>query len=359
MTEPETGTTTGTSTVAAEPVLSMRGLSVDYLTDTSPVHAVDDVTLELHRGEILGLAGESGSGKSTLANAVARLLKPPALVTAGEVLYHPAGGGPVDVLRMSPKALRKFRWRELSVVFQSAMNSLNPVSTVGAQIDDTLRAHDTTLTAAQRRERAVELLRRVGISADRVRSYPHELSGGMRQRAAIAIALALNPEIIIMDEPTTALDVVVQRDILREISALRREYGFAVVFITHDLSLLLSMADRIAVMYAGQLVEVGAARDVHDVPSHPYTHGLLHSFPKLRGPREELLGIPGTPPDLRDLPPGCPFHPRCRFAVDACAELTPALLEVHSGQYAACLAHDPASYGAPVPTELSGEGSGR
>ncbi|MEV0838958.1 ABC transporter ATP-binding protein [Actinocatenispora sera] len=359
MTEPS-ASGAKTTLAPAEPVLSMRGLSVDYLTGTTPVHAVDDVTLELHRGEILGLAGESGSGKSTLANAVARLLKPPALVTAGEVLYHPAGGAePVDVLRMNAKTLRKFRWRELSVVFQSAMNSLNPVSTVGAQIDDTLRAHDTTLTAPQRQERAVELLRRVGISADRVKSYPHELSGGMRQRAAIAIALALNPEIIIMDEPTTALDVVVQRDILREISALRREYGFAVVFITHDLSLLLSMADRIAVMYAGQLVEVGAARDVHDAPSHPYTHGLLHSFPKLRGPREELLGIPGTPPDLRDLPPGCPFHPRCRFAVDACAELTPALLEVHSGQYAACLAHDPASYGAPVPTELSGEGSGR
>jgi len=340
-------------------VLSMRGLSVDYLTGTSPVHAVDDVTLDLRRGEILGLAGESGSGKSTLANAVARLLRPPAMVTAGEVLYHPADGEPVDVLRMNAKALRRFRWRELSVVFQSAMNSLNPVATLGAQIDDTLRAHDNTLSTSDRQDRATELLRRVGISADRARSYPHELSGGMRQRAAIAIALALNPEIIIMDEPTTALDVVVQRDILAEISALRAEYGFAVVFITHDLSLLLSIADRIAVMYAGRMVEVGAARDVHDAPSHPYTYGLLHSFPRLRGPREELLGIPGTPPDLRDLPPGCPFHPRCRFAVDACAERTPSIQEVHSGQFAACLAHDAGAYHGPVPVELSGEGSGR
>jgi peptide/nickel transport system ATP-binding protein len=337
--------------MSAEPVLTIRDLSADYLTSSGAVHAVDAVSLTLRRGEILGLAGESGSGKSTLANAVARLLKPPAVVTSGEVLYHRDGQDTVDVLRMGKNDLRRFRWKELSVVFQSAMNSLNPVVTVGSQVADVLRAHDRTLSTQDRRDRTVELLRRVGISADRAGSYPHELSGGMRQRAAIAIALALNPEIIVMDEPTTALDVVVQRDILREIRALREEYGFAVVFITHDLSLLLSMADRIAVMYAGRLVEHGAARDVHDRPRHPYTLGLLRSFPKLRGPREELLGIPGTPPDLRDLPPGCPFHPRCRFAVDACSREAPALTEVHDGQWAACLAHGE-SYG-PVPVELS------
>ncbi|WP_373324941.1 ABC transporter ATP-binding protein [Actinocatenispora rupis] len=335
--------------------MSIEGLSVDYLTGSGAVHAVDGVSLTLRRGEILGLAGESGSGKSTLANAVARLLRPPAVVTAGSVTYHRADGSATDLLRMGKQELRRFRWKELAVVFQSAMNSLNPVTTVGSQVDDVLRAHDRSMSTVERRDRAVELLRRVGISADRAKSYPHELSGGMRQRAAIAIALALNPEIIIMDEPTTALDVVVQRDILREIKALREEYGFAVVFITHDLSLLLSMADRIAVMYAGQLVEHGAARDVHDHPRHPYTLGLLRSFPKLRGPREELLGIPGTPPDLRDLPPGCPFHPRCRFAVDACSAEQPELTEVHSGQWAACLAHGP-SYG-PVPVELSAGGS--
>ncbi|HEY3504537.1 MAG TPA: ABC transporter ATP-binding protein [Actinocatenispora sp.] len=339
---------------AGEPVLTIRDLSVDYLTGSGAVHAVDSVSLTLHRGEILGLAGESGSGKSTLANAVARLLKPPAVVTSGEVLYHRDGpdAEPVDVLRMGKNDLRRFRWKELSVVFQSAMNSLNPVTTVGSQVADVLRAHERTLSTQDRQDRTVELLRRVGISADRAKSYPHELSGGMRQRAAIAIALALNPEIIVMDEPTTALDVVVQRDILREIRALREEYGFAVVFITHDLSLLLSMADWIAVMYAGRLVEHGAARAVHDQPRHPYTLGLLRSFPKLRGPREELLGIPGTPPDLRDLPPGCPFHPRCRFAVDACSSEAPVLTEVQGGQWAACLAHG-GSYG-PVPVELSG-----
>ena len=341
----------------SEPVLTVEGLSVDYLSSGAPVHAVSGVDLTLRAGEILGLAGESGSGKTTLANAVARLLRPPAIVTAGSVTYHPAGGPaggePVDLLRMPAAELRRWRWKELSVVFQSAMNSLNPVATVGAQVDDLLRTHEPELSKQDRRDRTVSLLRRVGIPADRVRAYPHELSGGMRQRAAIAIALALNPRVIVMDEPTTALDVVVQRDILREIKALRAEYGFAVVFITHDLSLLLSLADRIAVMYAGRLVEVGAARDLTTGPRHPYTLGLLRSFPRLRGPREDLLGIPGTPPDLRALPPGCPFHPRCGFARDACRAEVPELVPVGGGE-AACLAHEPALFGAPTPASIAG-----
>lgn len=340
-----------------KPVLTITDLSVDYLTGDRPVHAVDHVGLTLHRGEILGIAGESGSGKSTLANAVARLLRPPAVVPTGTVVYHHPDGTQVDVLGMGKQDLRRFRWNRLAVVFQSAMNSLNPVSTVGAQIDDVLRAHRPDMPTADRRQRAGELLGQVGISADRARSYPHELSGGMRQRAAIAIALALNPDIIIMDEPTTALDVVVQRDILREIRALRAEYGFAIVFITHDLSLLLSISDRIAIMYAGRLVELGAARDVHDHPRHPYTLGLLRSFPKLNGPREELLGTPGTPPDLRDLPAGCPFHPRCRYARPGCEQTTPPLLPVAGHQQAACLIHQPGGYPGPVPAELGGPGS--
>jgi peptide/nickel transport system ATP-binding protein len=335
----------------SEPVLTVEGLSVDYLSSGAPVHAVSGVDLTLRAGEILGLAGESGSGKTTLANAIARLLKPPAAVTAGSVTYHPATGEPVDLLRMPAGELRRWRWKELSVVFQSAMNSLNPVATIGAQVDDLLRTHEPALSTQDRRERTLGLLRRVGIPADRVRSYPHELSGGMRQRAAIAIALALNPRVIVMDEPTTALDVVVQRDILREVRALRAEYGFAVVFITHDLSLLLSLADRIAVMYAGRLVEVGAARDLTAGPRHPYTLGLLRSFPRLHGPREDLLGIPGTPPDLRSPPPGCPFHPRCEFARDACRSETPELVPVAGGE-AACLAHEPGRYGAPTPASI-------
>ncbi|MEV4804264.1 ABC transporter ATP-binding protein [Nonomuraea sp. NPDC049421] len=320
-------------------VLEVRDLGVDYLSGTGAVHAVSGVSLDLRRGEILGLAGESGSGKSTLANAVARLLRPPATITSGSVVYHRKDGTAVDVLALGRNELRAFRWKELAVVFQSAMNSLNPVSTVGAQIDDVLRIHAPRMSRSDRTERAVELLQRVGISADRRRSYPHELSGGMRQRAAIAIALALNPEIIIMDEPTTALDVVVQRDILAEIKALREEYGFAVVFITHDLSLLMEISDRIAIMYAGRVVETGTAKALHRSPRHPYTLGLLRSFPRLRGPREELLGIPGTPPDLRTPPPGCAFHPRCGKAFEECSQTLPVLRAGTDGEVA-CLLND-------------------
>ncbi|GAA1620177.1 ABC transporter ATP-binding protein [Nonomuraea maheshkhaliensis] len=320
-------------------VLEIRDLGVDYLSGTGAVHAVSGVSLDLRRGEILGLAGESGSGKSTLANAVARLLRPPASITSGSVVYHRQDGSAVDVLALGKNELRAFRWKELAVVFQSAMNSLNPVITVGAQIDDVLRIHAPRMSRAERTERSVELLQRVGISADRRRSYPHELSGGMRQRAAIAIALALNPEIIIMDEPTTALDVVVQRDILAEIKALREEYGFAVVFITHDLSLLMEISDRIAIMYAGRVVETGTAKALHRAPRHPYTLGLLRSFPRLHGPREELLGIPGTPPDLRSPPPGCAFHPRCAMAVAECSERLPVLTAAGDGEVA-CLLND-------------------
>lgn len=312
-------------------VLEIRGLGVDYLASSGTVHAVADVSLDVRKGEILGLAGESGSGKSTLMNAVARLLRPPAVVTGGTVVFK----GETDVLALDRNRLRAFRWRELAVVFQSAMNSLNPVSTIGAQVDDVLRIHRPDMTRKIRTERTVELLKRVGISADRRRSYPHELSGGMRQRAAIAIALALNPEIIIMDEPTTALDVVVQRDILHEIRALREEYGFAVVFITHDLSLLMEISDRIAIMYGGRVVEAGTAKQLHEAPRHPYTLGLLRSFPRLHGPRENLLGIPGTPPDLRDLPPGCAFHPRCGYAFDACRTEQPRF-----GDGVACLLNE-------------------
>ncbi|MEU9831647.1 ABC transporter ATP-binding protein [Streptosporangium sp. NPDC048047] len=320
-------------------VLEIRDLGVDYLSGSGAVHAVSGVSLDLRRGEILGLAGESGSGKSTLANAVARLLRPPASITSGSVVYRRQDGSAVDVLALGGNELRAFRWKELAVVFQSAMNSLNPVITVGAQIDDVLRVHAPRMSRTERTERSVELLQRVGISADRRRSYPHELSGGMRQRAAIAIALALNPEIIIMDEPTTALDVVVQRDILAEIRALREEYGFAVVFITHDLSLLMEISDRIAIMYAGRVVETGTAETLHRAPRHPYTLGLLRSFPRLRGPREELFGIPGVPPDLRSPPPGCAFHPRCAMAVAECSESLP-VLRAEAGGEVACLLDD-------------------
>lgn len=270
------------SAPAGEPVIDIRGVTVDYPTEFGTVHAVRDVSLTLHRGEILGLAGESGSGKTTLTNTVTRLLRSPANVVAGEVLYHRRGGGePVDILRLSPAALRRFRWAEISVVFQSAMNALNPVTTVHAQFDDVLRVHRPDMAAPARTARAREMLEKVGIDPDRVRSYPHELSGGMKQRVAIAIALALDPDVIVMDEPTTALDLLVQREVLEQIMALRDEYGFAIVFTTHDLALLLEIADSIAVMHDGRLVEYGAAMELYEDPKHPYTTSLLGSLADL------------------------------------------------------------------------------
>ncbi len=323
--------------VRTNTLLEINHLSVDYDSTRGTVHAVNDVSFTIERGQIFGLAGESGSGKSTLAYAIARLLQPPAVVTQGQVLYHPhrrqvsqpsKDDAAVDVLALNPDQLRAFRWRDLSIVFQSAMNALNPVMDIGTQITDVLRAHNPLMTTARARSRAVELLQLVGIASDRLHSYPHELSGGMRQRAIIAIALALDPEIIIMDEPTTALDVVVQRDILAQIMRLRNDFGFSVIFITHDLSLLLEIADTIAIMYAGRIAEIGTSKDLFRHPRHPYTYGLLNSFPSLRGPQSRLKGIPGSPPDLRSAPPGCAFHPRCAFAFAACHTIVPALLPV-------------------------------
>jgi peptide/nickel transport system ATP-binding protein len=315
-----------------EPVLEVRGLDVDYGYGPDAVRAVSGAELTLHRGEVLGLAGESGSGKSTLAYALTRLLRAPGVITGGQVLFHsrPQGvdDGPaetVDLLAADAATLRRIRWSELAVVFQSAMHALNPVARIDAQLTDVLKAHRRSMTAAQRHERAVELLRMVGISADRLRSYPHELSGGMRQRVMIAMTLALEPQVVIMDEPTTALDVVTQREILEELMLLRERLGFAVVFITHDLSLLLELADSIAVMYGGRIVERASAAELFRAPRHPYSLGLKGSFPSLHGERVRMEGIPGSPPSLRSMPNGCAFHPRCAFAVDRCAEERPPL----------------------------------
>ncbi|MEV0731816.1 ABC transporter ATP-binding protein [Polymorphospora sp. NPDC050346] len=308
------------------PVLEIRNLDVDYGLGDQAVRAVRDVSLTLHRGEVLGLAGESGSGKSTLAYGLTRLLPPPGVVSGGSVIYHPPGGAePFDVMALTPAELRRFRWAETSIVFQGAMNSLNPVHKVATQLLDVIKAHEPRLSPAARLDRARELLRLVGISADRLDSYPHQLSGGMRQRVMIGMALALEPQIVIMDEPTTALDVVMQRQILGQLVELRERLGFAVLFITHDLSLLVEFSDRIAIMYGGRIVEEAPAATLYRDSLHPYSEGLLRSFPALRGPRRELSGIPGSPPDLRAMPTGCAFHPRCPKAFDPCVEKIPVL----------------------------------
>jgi peptide/nickel transport system ATP-binding protein len=313
---------------AQRPILDISDLSVVYRTQGGDVRAVERVNLTLNPGEVVGLCGESGSGKSTLAYGATRLLRPPALVTSGSVRYSgrriTQGGHPADLLTMSHKELHQMRWREVAIVFQSAMNALNPVLRVQDQLLDAVRAH-LRLPRGEAQDKAASLLDLVGIPRNRLRSYPHELSGGMRQRVMIAMALAADPEVVIMDEPTTALDVVVQRDILAQIVELKERLDFAILFITHDLSLLLELADRIAVMYAGRLLETGSAQAIMREPAHPYTRGLLNSFPSLRGPRRELAGIPGSPPDLRDPQPGCPFIPRCKHAIDACSDVNMAL----------------------------------
>ncbi|WP_223624472.1 ABC transporter ATP-binding protein [Microbacterium sp. EST19A] len=271
-----------------DPLLSVRDFSVVYDVEP-PVEAVKNVTLELQRGEILGLAGESGCGKTTLAYGVQRLLRAPAVITSGSVTFHDASGVDVDINALDTDAMQRFRWDKVSMVFQGAMNALNPVATIGAQLEDVFEVHRPDLSRRERRAAAEELLELVAVGKERIRSYPHELSGGMRQRVMIAMALALRPQLMVMDEPTTALDVLVQREILRQISQLRHEFGFSVIFITHDLPLLLEISDRIAVMREGEIIELATARDLWERPQHDYTKKLLASFPRLTGERGVLV----------------------------------------------------------------------
>jgi len=332
-----------------QPLVRIEDLVVEYVTRGRTLRAVDGVSLAIAPGEIVGLAGESGCGKSTLANAVMRILRPPAQLSGGRVLF---GGD--DLAAMDDEQLRKFRWRNVSMVFQSAMSSLNPVMRVGDQFVDMMRAHERISKAASL-ARAADLLELVGIDRRRIRAYPHELSGGMRQRVVIAMALALEPELVVMDEPTTALDVVVQREILQQVRDLQRELGFAVLFITHDLSLLLELANRIAIMYAGEIVESAPSAELANGGRHPYTQGLVASFPPLTGPMERLAGIQGAPPDLAAPPSGCRFHPRCPHCRPENEQLyarqttEPPLLELAGGRRSACwLQHEGAA-----PTHLA------
>src|SRR5690349_23238229 len=295
-------------------MLEVSGLSVDYIMDRGNVRAVDDVSFTVGRGEFLGIVGESGCGKSTLLFAVAQLLAPPAEVAAGSVTF-----GGRNLVGLTDGQLSAIRWRDMSVVMQSAMNALNPVKSIGAQFKDVMRAHgkvpDRDIAA-----RSAEVLQMVGIDPVHLRSYPHQLSGGMRQRSMIAMALLFTPDLVIMDEPTSALDVVAQRSLMVQIKELQERLGFAVIFVTHDMSLVSHFSDRLLVMYAGQVAELSETRELFDRPLHPYSQGLLSAFPSIRGPKVQLLGIPGSPPDLARPPAGCRFAPRCPHAEARCVE---------------------------------------
>ncbi|EDL69977.1 ABC transporter ATP-binding protein [Vibrio campbellii] len=311
-------------------LLEINNLCVDYVSPNGVARAVNNVSISIAPGETLGIAGESGCGKSTLAFAISRLHKAPALISEGEILYKGQ-----DVLKMNDKQLRNFRWNDVSVVFQSAMNSLNPVITIGEQLTDVILAH-RKVTYQEAYDRAVELLGVVGIHGDRMASFPHQLSGGMRQRVVIAVALALEPKLIIMDEPTTALDVVVEREILNELYDLKSKFGFSILFISHDLSLMGEIADRIGVMYAGNLIELGDAKNVFGDPQHPYTKGLISSFPTIHGPKERLYGIPGNPVNLLKIPQGCNFQARCNACFAECQKSDPTLVPVTNGNLVSC-----------------------
>jgi len=306
----------------SEPILQLRDLSVEYATPSGPALAVDGVTLDLERGEFLAIVGESGCGKSTLLFAVAQLLTYPASLTGGSVVFDG-----VDLTSLTPEELREHRWRDISVVMQSAMNALNPTITIGAQLADACKAH-TDWDDERIASRSAEVLAMVSIDPVHLKSYPFQLSGGMRQRAMIAMALLLEPKLVIMDEPTSALDVVAQRSLMRQVETLRRDLGFSVLFVTHDMSVVTHFSDRLAVMYAGQVVELGATREVFNRPRHPYSQGLMEAFPSLLGELRPLTGIAGNPPSLVNTPPGCLFAPRCPHASDECREVRPELVTV-------------------------------
>ena len=322
-------------------LLQVRDLRVAYNTSSGPVEAVAGVNLSLAKGEFLGVVGESGCGKSTMLFGIAQLLNPPASVSGGEVLFKGE-----NLVAMTAKSLNALRWRDFSVVMQSAMNALNPVHSIGRQFKDAIKAH-AKWPESQIKARSAEVLELVGIDPVHLKSYPHQLSGGMRQRAMIAMALLFTPDLIVMDEPTSALDVVAQRSLMAQIKELQKQLGFAVIFVTHDMSLVSHFSDRLMVMYAGQVVELGATRAVFDASAHPYSKGLLDAFPSIRGEVKRLTGIPGAPPNLAKPPSGCRFHPRCPVAMERCSVDVPELYLVDSVQ-ARCLLHEPAAVSVEV-----------
>ena len=314
----------------AGPVLQVKDLTMHYQTRQGTVKAVDGISFELARGEVLGLVGESGCGKTSIAVTLMKLLPDNALILKGQVLLDGQ-----DLMTMDDTTLRKYRWRRISMIFQAAMNSLNPVHRVGDQIVEAIEAHDMAATLKEAQETVDRLFRLVGLDPRLTDRYPHEFSGGMRQRAVIAMALACQPDVIVADEPTTALDVIVQDRILRQIKEIQTDLNMSMIYITHDIAVVAEVTDRIGVMYAGKLVELGSTADVFERPIHPYTKALLSVFPSIRGEKRPLTTLGGEPPNLADPPTGCRFHPRCPYATAICQQEEPPIV-VRDGHWAAC-----------------------
>ena len=315
---------------AASPILQVKDLTMHYQTRQGTVKAVDGISFELARGEVLGLVGESGCGKTSIAVTLMKLLPDNALIVKGQVLLDGQ-----DLMTMDDTTLRTYRWRRISMIFQAAMNSLDPVHRVGDQIIEAIEAHDMITTMTEARATVDRLFRLVGLDPGLTDRYPHEFSGGMRQRAVIAMALACQPEVIVADEPTTALDVIVQDRILRQIKEIQTDLNMSMIYITHDIAVVAEITDRIGVMYAGKLVELGSTADVFERPIHPYTKALLSVFPSIRGEKRPLATLGGEPPNLIDPPTGCRFHPRCPYATAICQQEEPPVV-VRDGHWAAC-----------------------
>lgn len=325
-----------TKQFASETMLSLRELTIEYQARRGAVQAVRSINLEVRRGEALALIGESGSGKTTLGLGIVRLLPSTASVRHGEIIYRSARNGIVQetrLLELNPGQMRQFRWKECAMVFQAALNAFNPVLRICDQFADTARAHGY-LQGRALKERAYHLLNLVRLDPERVwRSYPHELSGGMRQRVLIALGLLLQPQLIILDEPTTALDILTQRNVMDVLKELRTQLDFSLIFISHDLSLAAELADRVATMYAGKVVELSNVYTTFKNPLHPYTIGLIQAVPTLTAHKDHVTSIPGSPPDLIDMPVGCKFHPRCPLAVERCRREEPELEATTSAEH--------------------------
>jgi peptide/nickel transport system ATP-binding protein len=314
------------------PILDVQQLCTYYSTGRGYVRAAEGVTFQLEKGEAMGLAGESGCGKTTVALSLLKILPSNGRIVNGKIIIKG-----VDIVKLDENKMRKdIRWKVISMVFQGAMNALNPLYKVGDQIVEAIKLHEPEVTRKEAKERTAKLFEMVGIEPSRAENYPHEFSGGMKQRALIAMSLANNPDLVIADEPGTALDVIVQAQVLRLMKELKDRLNLSVIMISHDLSMIAEVCQKIGIMYAGYLVEYGDIVKIFKKPLHPYTVDLIESFPSIKAEKQEMVSIPGFPPDLLNPPPGCRFHPRCKYAMDICRKATPHMLEISKDHFVAC-----------------------